>query len=360
MNDAGTGRGVNIVREEHGREAAVALIHLSKRMAETDAFERRALHRGERRARHAVTLQSGGGKRLAKNQEAAAGIDQLIAEFGVNVQGLVRGNGPRGRGPDHDRAGLRDGDTESLLSFGVVLIRKREGNVKSRPLDVLIFHFSLSERALAVEAPVHGLQAAVHVALLHDFRESADFARFRVVTEREIRIAPVGENAEALEVLHLTLHLLVRVGAALGLTFFRRQVLAVLLLDLNFDRHAVAVPARNVRHVVAFDQLRLVDDVLQDLVHRVAKVNVPVRIRGAVMQQELLRALTGTAHDVVNVLPLPLVDPGRLTLGEAAAHRERRVWKVERILLGVFSCFGHIALISGPLGLFGWIKFWLY
>ena len=85
MNDAGTGRGVNIVREEHGREAAVALIHLSKRMAETDAFERRALHRGERRARHAVTLQSGGGKRLAKNQEAAAGIDQLIAEFGVNV-----------------------------------------------------------------------------------------------------------------------------------------------------------------------------------------------------------------------------------------------------------------------------------
>ena len=215
----------------------------------------------------------------------------------------------------------------------MVLIRKREGNVKSRPLDVLIFHFSLSERALAVEAPVHGLQAAVHVALLHDFRESADFARFRVVTEREIRIAPVGENAEALEVLHLTLHLLVRVGAALGLTFFRRQVLAVLLLDLNFDRHAVAVPARNVRHGVAVDQLRLV---------------------------ELLRALTGTAHDVVNVLPLPLVDPGRLTLGEAAAHRERRVWKVERILLGVFSCFGHIALISGPLGLFGWIKFWLY
>ena len=278
----------------------------------------------------------------------------------MNVQGLVRGNGPRGRGPDHDRAGLRDGDTESLLSFGVVLIRKREGNVKSRPLDVLIFHFSLSERALAVEAPVHGLQAAVHVALLHDFRESADFARFRVVTEREIRIAPVGENAEALEVLHLTLHLLVRVGAALGLTFFRRQVLAVLLLDLNFDRHAVAVPARNVRHVVAFDQLRLVDDVLQDLVHRVAKVNVPVRIRGAAMQQEARLAVVLFEHFVIQIHVVPAAEHIGLTLGEAAAHRERRVWKVERILLGVFSCFGHIALISGPLGLFGWIKFWLY
>ena len=44
---------------------------------------------------------------------------------------------------------------------------------------------------------------------------------------------------------------------------------AILLLDLPFDRQAVAVPARHVVRVVAEHLVRADDDVLQDLVQRV-------------------------------------------------------------------------------------------
>ena len=82
---------------------------------------------------------------------------------------------------------------------------------------------------------------------------------------------PVAEHAEALEVGHLLLDLLARVGAALGLHLDARQVAAVGLLDLVLDRQAVAVPARHVEGVEAGELRRLHHHVLQDLVDGMAR-----------------------------------------------------------------------------------------
>src|SRR6185369_6521334 len=98
--------------------------------------------------------------------------------------------------------------------------------------------------------------------------------------------------------------------------------LAILLLDHPFDRQAVAVPARNVEGVLARHLLRAVDHVLQDLVQRVADMDVAVRIRGTVMQDELLAALRGLAQLLPQVHLLPGRNDLLLALRQVAAHRE--------------------------------------
>jgi hypothetical protein len=61
---------------------------------------------------------------------------------------------------------------------------------------------------------------------------------------------------------------------------------AVLFLDFPFDGQAVAVPAGHVVGVLAQHLLRAVDDVLEDLVERVADVQVAVGVGRAVVQHE--------------------------------------------------------------------------
>ncbi len=56
--------------------------------------------------------------------------------------------------------------------------------------------------------------------------------------------------------------------------------------DLVLDRQAVAVPARHVGRVEAGQRLRADDDVLEDLVDRVADVDVAVGVGRAVVQDE--------------------------------------------------------------------------
>ena len=67
-------------------------------------------------------------------------------------------------------------------------------------------------------------------------------------------------------------------------------------LDLPFDRQAVAVPARHVVRIVAAHLERAGDDVLQDLVQRVADMDVAVGIGRAVMQHEFFAAGGGGAQ----------------------------------------------------------------
>jgi hypothetical protein len=68
-------------------------------------------------------------------------------------------------------------------------------------------------------------------------------------------------------------------------------VLAVGLLDLVLDRQAVAVPARHIGRVETGQRLGADDDVLEDLVHRVADVDVAVGVGRAVVQHEARAAL---------------------------------------------------------------------
>ena len=105
--------------------------------------------------------------------------------------------------------------------------------------------------------------------------------------------------------------------------------------DLVFDRQAVAVPARHVRRIEARHRLGAEDDVLEDLVQRVADVDVAVGIGGAVVQDEARAASRSRANFFIELFLLPLLNPAGLTLGQIPPHRERGIGHVQ--CLSIFS-----------------------
>ena len=91
----------------------------------------------------------------------------------------------------------------------------------------------------------------------------------------------------------------------------------------------MAVPARHVARVEAGQLLGLDDHVLEDLVDRVADVQLAVGVRRTVVQHEQRRAAARDAQLLVDALLVPALDPARLALGQVAAHRKRRVGQVQ-------------------------------
>ena len=61
---------------------------------------------------------------------------------------------------------------------------------------------------------------------------------------------------------------------------------AIIFLDLPFDRQAVAIPARHIVRVLAEHPLRAGHEIFEDLVKRMADVDVTVGVRGAVVEDE--------------------------------------------------------------------------
>src|SRR6185437_15061287 len=106
---------------------------------------------------------------------------------------------------------------------------------------------------------------------LDDVREEAQFVGFVFLVEREIRIVPIAEHAEAFKLLALDVDVFARVGIARfanrggavkrcfrhlagssssSWSLIRRQdagstLFAHVLRDLEFNRQAVAIPAGN-------------------------------------------------------------------------------------------------------------------
>src|SRR3546814_6627890 len=92
------------------------------------------------------------------------------------------------------------------------------------------------------------------------------------------------------------------IGSGLGLDLFHGKILAVFLFDLDFDRHAVAIPTWHVlcviaRHGAAFD-----DDVLQYFVDGVPDVDIAVGIRRAIVKHEFRPVLAGGANGFVELV----------------------------------------------------------
>jgi hypothetical protein len=215
-------------------------------------------------------------------------LHERVVELGVEVERLVRGDGPGRGGPDHRVGGLRERSNAErrgeLVGLGAF-----EAHVQRGALFVLVFDFELGQRRAAVEAPIDGLQAAIDEAALHHALERADFGRLVDEVHGFVRVLPLPEHAQALEVGHLQRDLLGGKGAALGLHLVTRQVAAVELFDRVFDRQAVTVPAGDVLRVQALELARLDDHVLEDFVDRVADVDLAVGVGRAVVQHELGR-----------------------------------------------------------------------
>src|SRR6185295_11857945 len=265
-------------------------------------------------------------------------FDERVIELIAQRDRLISGKGPGRGGPDHDIdrriTELAGREPHALLELAVADHRKRHIN-RRRGL-VLVFDFGLGQRRAAIEAPVHGLYALIEVSVADDLAERADLLRLVLRRHRDVRVVPITEHAETLERRALQLDLRLREFAAGGAELRRRELLPgapVLLLDLQLDRQAVTIPARDVRRIVAIHRARLHDDVLQNLVERVTDVDFTVRVRRSVVQHEARPAARGLPDLLVEAALLPLLLNGGLALGEVRLHGEVGLRQVQGVLV---------------------------
>ena len=192
----------------------------------------------------------------------------------------------------------------------------------------MILDLGLGQRGLLDHRPQHGLGALVEPAIHQELAELARDHRFGAVGHGRVVVVPVALDAQALELLALHADPVIGEGAALAAELADRHGVlvlvagAVLFLDLPFDRQAVAVPARHIVAVLAQHLLGPAHQVLQDLVERMADMEVAVGVGRAVMQNELGPALALGALALEQAHVGPALQQFRLLLGQAAAHGE--------------------------------------
>src|ERR1043166_708591 len=131
----------------------------------------------------------------------------------------------------------------------------------------------------------------------------------------------IGEGAALAPELDDRNRLLIVTAPALVLgPAFAAALGAILLLDLPFDRQAVAVPARHVVGIEAEHLLRARHHVFEDFVERGADVDVAVGIGRPVVKDEAWAAGSGAAQPTIDVEAPPALEQFRLLLGEPGAH----------------------------------------
>ena len=293
-------------------------------------LKRAARGRTERLAFEAVAGQAVFSEFAHQDQAAFGGFNKIIGKFRMSADRFVGWQRPRCRRPDHGKGGRRQClEAEKLREPLVLIGAHAEGNVDGLRGLVLILDFGFSERRAAIQAPVDRLQALIEIALFENFAEGADFVGFGLEGQRQVGIIPFAEDTQADEVLFLALDLLVGKGAAEFAHLVGGNVLAVQFLDLMLDRQTVAVPAGHVGRVEPGQRFRTDDDVFQNLVDRVADVDVPVGIGWPVMQHKARTTLRYGTDLLVELLLLPVGHPLRLTFGQVATHRERGISQIQ-------------------------------
>ena len=238
--------------------------------------------------------------------------------LGRHRDGAVAGDGPGRRRPDDDRCVLG----HALAGDD------REGDVDRVRRVVVILDLGVGERRLLDHRPEDRPRAAIEAAVHGELADLARDLRLGLQRHGLVGVLPVADHAQALEFLRLDGDPLGgEVAAFLPELQDRHLVLvlaggAILLLDLPLDRQAVAVPAGDVVRVLAQHLLGAVDDVLEDLVERVADMQVAVRIGRPVVQDELLAALRRLALQAIEVVARPPRQQVRLARRQVAPHRE--------------------------------------
>ena len=117
-----------------------------------------------------------------------------------------------------------------------------------------------------------------------------------------------------------------RTADGVHLEFFEAE----LLVNLDLDGEAVAVPSGDVGGVEAGHGLGLDDEVLEGLIEGVAEVDGTVGVGRAVVQDVAGRAGAGAANLAVEIGILPLLEAERLVDGQAGLHGEGGLREVQR------------------------------
>ena len=267
---------------------------------------------------------------------AAVVLNGDIGGAGLEGNGLIGGDGPRGSRPDDevDRA------VEVLEAGGLGGHLKANKDGGTRLIGVL--DLGLGECGVAMLAPVNRLVSAIDHALIEHGLEDLDVGGIMLVIERQIGVVPVAEHAQATEAGLLQLDVLdselVAELADLSRGGLVELLGAELLLDLVLDRLAMAVPTGDVGNLIALHHPVAVDHVLGDLIHGVADVDRTVGVRRAVVQHELLVTLVLLQNLLVDLVVLPVLESLGLGLGKTGTHGKSGFRQIHRLL--VLVCHG--------------------
>ena len=265
----------------------------------------------------------GGQKHRGEDERLGAHPNLRVTEGGIVGHCQIRGQCPRGCRPDQDR--------------GVRVADDREPHIDTLADVVQVLDFRLGQRRPARDAPIDRFLAAINKTPLDDVREQAQFVRFIFLVEREVRMVPIAEHAEALELRALNVDEPARVRvtrlADRGGRGGRVAGLAHLLGDFEFDRQAVAIPARHVWRAAAAQGVIFDDDVLEDLVQRVADVDFAIGERRAVVQHKLFALRAGGLDLLVQPHGCPCFQPLGFAGDQVRFHGKVGARQIQRRLV---------------------------
>ena len=201
---------------------------------------------------------------------------------------------------------------------------------------LVIFDLGFCKRRAFHNRPHDRLGAAVKLAGFGEFHQLVGDDRLSLIGHGEIGVLEIARNTEALELLRLHTNPMGReITAFLAELVDRHFVLvlapgAILFLDLPFDRQAVAVPAGHIIAVIAAHLERAGDDVLEDLVERMADMQIAIGVGRTVMQHIFRLALRALAQALIKAHFVPARDQLRFLLRKAGAHRKFGLRQIER------------------------------
>ena len=221
MHQARAVIGGGVVGQIHRREtlvavAAVFIGDVIQGVFEIDQPQVFAQGGGQHRAGQTIAAHAFFNQSLGQHQETLFGFHQGVGQLGVEVQGLVGRDRPGGGGPDDGKSWLGEG-LQAKGRCQLVRLSAFKGHIQRGAFFVLVLNLKFCERRAAIKAPVHRLQATVDKAALHDAFERADFIGLVAEIHGAVRVVPLAQHAQALEVGHLADDLLGGKGAAFRL-----------------------------------------------------------------------------------------------------------------------------------------------
>jgi len=213
---------------------------------------------------------------------------------------------------------------------------------------IVIFDFGLGQRRALHHRPHHWLGAAIKLARHGKFQQFASNARLGVKRHGGIGIVEIAFDAQTLELFGLNPDpCLGKITAFLAEFVDRHFVLvlalgAILLLDLPLDRQAVTIPARHIVGIKTAHLERARDDVFQDLVERMADMDIAIGVRRAIVKHVKRAASRTFTQFFIKLHLLPALDQQRLFVRQASAHRKIRLRQIKGFgIVDFFGGLGH-------------------
>ena len=180
---------------------------------------------------------------------------------------------------------------------------------------------------------MHRLETPVQMSAVNNLGEGTNDIRLKPEVHGQVRIVPVTKHTHAHEIGFLGIHLLARIVATVLPEFTGSHFvagLANLFFNVQLNRQTVTIPPGHIGRIKSRQRLGFDDDVLENLIDRVAHVEVTVCIRGAIVKDELWLPLPHLANLGIEVHLRPGLQAIGFTLREIRLHRKICLRQIQR------------------------------